>query len=87
MKHHPRILSELVYRAADGHTYWRTRAGWMGAPTFRDGSPDFDNAGHVEDFDLEPAELAALVAELDASEPPRDRDAWRSEFSAYRWEG
>ena len=40
------------YREQDGHTYWNTVDGWMAAPTFSGGEPDWDNAGYVVDFIL-----------------------------------
>ena len=54
------------YRPEDGHTYFRQWGIWFGAPTFKDGSPDLECAGPVEDFDIEPEDLAELTIRLDA---------------------
>jgi len=42
----------IWYREEDGHTYWRTHDGWMAAPTFTNGNPDWDAASYVVDFIL-----------------------------------
>ena len=64
-------MAELrtFYRRQDGHTYWKADAeddgAWMGAATFRDGTPDVENAGYIADFDLSADEIRALETELD----------------------
>ncbi len=40
----------IWYREEDCHTYWRTHDGWMAAPTFTNGNPDWDNAQYVEEW-------------------------------------
>ena len=57
-------MRNRTYREEDGHTYWWTSDGWMGAPTFLDGSVDEDSEGYVEDFDLSPEEMESLLLEL-----------------------
>jgi hypothetical protein len=57
---------KTFYRWADGHTYWKTDDGWMGAPTFKDSMPDVENSGYIADFDLSAKQIEGLEAELDA---------------------
>jgi hypothetical protein len=51
----------------DGHTYWHTPDGWVGAPTHTDGTPDMEAASHVADYreHMAPDDYAALTAWLD----------------------
>ncbi len=71
------------YCVDDGTTYWKTDAGWMGAPTNHDGTPDIECAGYVTDFDLSAAEIRDLEAYLDGRTrgepeppPPEPREWW-----------
>lgn len=57
---------KTFYRWVDGHTYWKKRDGWMGAPTFKDGAADVENASYIADFDLSAKQIEALETELDA---------------------
>jgi len=59
------MARRTFYRWADGHTYWKVADGWMGAPTFKDGTPDAENASYVSDFDLSTDAIRALETELD----------------------
>ncbi len=59
-------MMRTFYRWSDGHTYWKTVDGWMGAPTYVNGDPDMDNAGYVCDMALTTDEVRALRADLDA---------------------
>jgi hypothetical protein len=59
------MARRTFYRWADGHTYWKVADGWMGAPTFKDGTPDVESAGYVSDYDLSADEIRALVSYLD----------------------
>jgi len=47
-------------REEDGHHYWRTKDGWVGAPTFVSGDPDWDNAVYLSDMILSDEERTAL---------------------------
>lgn len=53
------------YRHEDGHTYWRTNGAWIGAPTFKNGTIDAENATHITNFDRSTEEIAALRSFLD----------------------
>jgi hypothetical protein len=63
---------KTFYRWVDGHTYWKTEDGWMGAPTFKDSTPDVENGCHTADFDLSADEIKGLEAELDARNEGED---------------
>lgn len=62
-------LNEMAYpyydiplypRESDGCTYFRVKGDWMSAPTYIDGTPDFNSACHIEDLFLDDTERADM---------------------------
>lgn len=55
---HPEFLRKArdvvadKFRWRDGHTYWLNDGNLIGAPTYADGSIDWENAMDVRDFDM-----------------------------------
>jgi len=59
-----RVVGPCHFRAADGHTYWphlSEKDVWLGAPTFANGMPDFNNAGFVSDWEANGEDVADVL--------------------------
>ena len=55
---------EFYYRKEDGHTYWIGDGMVFGAPNHKDVTHDVENAGIIDDFDLEEEDIQALDVEV-----------------------
>jgi hypothetical protein len=61
-----KATARTFYRWQDGHTYWHTVDGWMGAPTQTDKTPDLYCESYVASYEeyLSPEAYAELAAWL-----------------------